>query len=60
MVYSPGFKFYPDFDPQVAVESNSSVCASTLMEAGASAGTRDDSGMSALTLMITKMPSVVS
>lgn len=30
------------------------------MEAGASAGTRDDSGMSALTLMVTKMPSVVS
>ena len=31
-----------------------------LIEAGAFAGTRDDSGMSALTLMITKMPSVVS
>ena len=30
------------------------------MEASASAGTRDDSGMSALTLMVTKMPSVVS
>lgn len=30
------------------------------MEAGASAGTRDDSGMTALTLMVTKMPSVVS
>lgn len=30
------------------------------MEAGASAGTRDESGMTALTLMVTKMPSVVS
>ena len=30
------------------------------MEAGASAGTRDDSGMTALTLMVKKMPSVVS
>ena len=30
------------------------------MEAGASAGARDESGMSALTLMVTKMPSVVS
>ena len=60
MVYTPEFTFYPKFGSQVAVESNSSVCASILMEAGASAGTRDDSGMSALTLMITKMPSVVS
>lgn len=45
---------------QIAAESNSSECARILMEAGASAGTRDDSGMTALTLMVTKMPSVVS
>lgn len=45
---------------QIAAESNSSECARILMEAGASAGTRDESGMTALTLMVTKMPSVVS
>lgn len=45
---------------QIAAESNSSECARILMEAGASAGTRDDSGMTALTLMVKKMPSVVS
>ena len=45
---------------QIAAESNSSECARIWLEAGASAGTRDDSGMTALTLMVTKMPSVVS
>ena len=30
------------------------------MDAGASVGTRDDSGMSAMTLMVSRMPSVVS
>ena len=45
---------------QIAAESNSAECARILLEAGASAGTRDDSGMTALTLMVTKMPSVVS
>lgn len=45
---------------QIAAESNSAECARILLEEGASAGTRDDSGMTALTLMVTKMPSVVS
>lgn len=45
---------------QLAAETNSAECARILMEAGASAGARDESGMSALTLMVTKMPSVVS
>ena len=45
---------------QIAAGSNSAECARILLEAGASAGTRDDSGMTALTLMVTKMPSVVS
>lgn len=47
------------FSLQLAAESNSAECAKILLEAGATAGTRDDSGMTALTLMITKMPSVV-
>lgn len=45
---------------QIAAESNSAECARILLEEGASAATRDDSGMTALTLMVTKMPSVVS
>lgn len=45
---------------QIAAETNSAECARILLEAGASAGTRDDSGMTALTVMVTKMPSVVS
>lgn len=48
------------FSLQLAAESNSAECAKILLEAGATAGTRDDSGMTVLTLMITKMPSVVS
>ena len=48
------------FSLQLAAESNSAECARILLEAGATAGTRDDSGMTALTLMVTKMPSVVS
>lgn len=48
------------FSLQLAAESNSAECAKILLEGGATAGTRDDSGMTVLTLMITKMPSVVS
>ena len=45
---------------QVAAEYNRANAARVLIEEGAPAGVMDDSGMSALVLLIKKMPSVVS
>ena len=45
---------------QIAAEHNSAEVASLLLEKGAPAGVKDDSGFSALSLLISKMPNVVS
>ena len=45
---------------QVAAELDRSDTARALLEVGAPAGVKDDSGLSALVLMIAKMPGVVS
>ena len=48
-----------DFCDQVAAELDRSETARCLIERSAEAGVADDSGMTALVLMITKMPNVV-
>ena len=47
------------FTFQVAAEHNSAEVAAVLVEGGAFAGVKDDSGLSSLVLLILKMPSVV-
>lgn len=42
------------------MEHNSSEATRLLLDEGASAGVKDDSGMSALSLLISQMPGVVS
>lgn len=45
---------------QVAVEHKSAEVTRLLLDEGASAGVKDDNGMSALSLLISQMPVVVS
>ena len=47
------------FHHQVAAEHNSAEATRVLLDEGASAGVKDNSGMSALALLISKMPVVV-
>jgi hypothetical protein len=47
------------FDFQIAAELDRSETARLLVEQGSHAGVRDINGLSALVLMISKMPSVV-